>query len=91
MRNFVPILVIFWSTVFATTEECLDSSDPSGETYTGKMHRSKSGRRCRRWGRRQPSNFKNYCRKISGKDKPGCMIRRKRNGPKRLYIFVLIV
>ena len=52
MRKIFPAL-IFLGTVFGANEDCLDPSDPTGEYYDGKIHRSSSGRKCKRWGRKQ--------------------------------------
>ena len=50
-------------------------SDPTGENYNGKVRKSGSGKRCQRWGEDRPFNFRKFCRKIDGKDKPGCFVK----------------
>ena len=50
-------------------------SDPTGENYNGKFRKSETGKRCQRWGRDRPRNFRVFCRKVEGKDRPGCIVK----------------
>ena len=59
-------------------QECLEPSDFTGENYNGKVKMSESGRRCLKWGKEWPVDFKRYCRKIEGKDRPGCFVKSQR-------------
>ena len=56
-------------------KECLDPSDATGAKYNGKLRRSESGKRCQKWGESWPISFRRFCRKIDGKDKPGCFVK----------------
>ena len=56
-------------------EECLAPFDLSGEHYNGNVGVSESGERCQRWGREWPVGFQRFCRKVDGKDKPGCFVK----------------
>ena len=50
-------------------------SDPTGENYNGTIGRSETGIRCDRWGEGTPLAFRRFCRKVDGKDKPGCFVK----------------
>ena len=73
MKFIIPLIL----TVAAINrvEECLPASDPTGLHYDGHLRTSPSGKRCQRWGEDQPRKFRRFCRKIEGKDKPGCMVK----------------
>ena len=49
-------------------------SDPTGENYLGHLKISASGNSCKRWGKRH-REFKNFCRKLVKRDRPGCWVR----------------
>ena len=53
----------------------MEPSDPTGENYNGKVGRSETGKRCQRWGEGHPLAFRRFCRKVDGKDKPGCFVK----------------
>jgi len=67
------------------TEDCLDPSDPKGISYRGTISVSSNGQECRRWGKRQPVEFKNYCRKIKGKSRVGCFVKKPKPGRGRMW------
>lgn len=70
MRIFLTLLGLS-----EATKNCLEPSDPTGKKYHGSISISSVGNSCRRWGRKAPSHYKNYCRKLRKREKPGCWVK----------------
>ena len=71
VRSILVLIVA----VSAVLEECLGPSDPTGEKYNGTVGITETGKRCDRWGEGRPLSFRQFCRKVDGKDKPGCFVK----------------
>ena len=75
MMRWIIALIVTVAAVQENIEECLAPSDPTGEKYNGTVGTSETGKRCDRWGEGIPLTFGRFCRKIDGKDKPGCFVK----------------
>ena len=72
--------VINWHIASQESALCLPATDPTGEHYNGREKVSASGKRCKPWGADKPPGkrgFRKFCRKIDGKDRPGCIIKKR--------------